>query len=334
MIINYITNTRKGLKVGERNQALGVVDALRAVHKDAIMLEYDIGDIARLAEVLTKYDKEKHIVIGVSDSGVQAFSHLPVIKNSTAILMGHEVPEHAETVADKIHILAVPGHVTHCPDMKGVIIVRTDGVSNTMTAEKAAYACRDWMHKFAVGRGQPVVVAMLGGTVDGKDYQPHEAERMAEYIAEKAREKGAYIIATNSPRSNPHDTEVFTRTLSSSGCDNAFFPFDMKNQNNETPYRAMVGLVAKSPENRIVMTGDSVSMPCEIARVVPPRQMYLYPVSNINRQNQEFMEWMYRNGRAGRVNTAGFTEEYVPSLQVLDTMDAAGQIAQAMLSIM
>jgi mitochondrial fission protein ELM1 len=106
----------------------------------------------------------------------------------------------------------------------------------------------------------------------------------------------------------------------------------MKNQNNETPYRALVGMAAKAPQNRIVITSDSVSMPCEIARIVPSQQIYLYPVSNLNRQNREFVRWMYATGRAGKVNAEHGTEEYLPG-PVHSLMEAAGQIAQAALQI-
>jgi len=328
MHIHYITNTRGGLKVGERNQALGVVDALRATHEDAIILEHDVSETVRLNEILHKFDKEQHIIIGVSDSGVKAFSALSASKRYIAVLIGHEVPEYQELVADKISILAIPSYVGDCPaELKGIKIVRTDGVAHTMTVEKARRAYHDWKGRFPIAGNQPVVVAMLGGTVDGHDLQPAEAERMAEYIAYKAKKMDAYVLASNSPRSTPHDTESFTRTLSDSGCDNVFFPFTVKNQNNETPYRAMVGLAARSPENRVIITGDSVSMPCEIARVVPPEQIAIYPVSNLNRQNKEFIEWMHDSGRAGRVDTGNFTEDYMP-YPALPPMDAAGQIAR------
>ena len=94
----------------------------------------------------------------------------------------------------------------------------------------------------------------------------------------------------------------------------------------------MVGIAAKSPQNRIIITSDSVSMPCEIARIVPPEQIYLYPVSNLNRQNEEFVRWMYATGRAGKVNTEYFREEYQPG-PVRPLMNAAGQIADAVLRI-
>ncbi len=331
MHIHYITNTRNGLKVGERNQALGVVDALRVSYPDAIILEHDVSEIGHLNVILQKFNTEQHVIIGVSDSGVQAFSQLPAGKRHVGVLIGHETPEYLETVADKISILAIPSYVEHCPAaVTGVNIIRTDGVANTMTVERVASAYRDWQDKFLVDKDQPVIVAMLGGAVDGRDFLPEEAEKMAEYIAQLAKRTGAYILASNSPRTRLQDTEAFTDILNRSGYDNVFFPFYMKNQNNETPYRAMVGMATKDPRNRIIITSDSVSMPCEIARVVPSEQIYLYPVSNLNRQNREFVRWMCVTGRARKVDAEHFTEEHLPGPPT-PLMDAAGQIARAVL---
>lgn len=335
MIISYITNTRHGLKIGERNQALGVVDALREEYKNAILLEHDVSEMGRLYGVLQKYSMNQHIIIGVSDSGIKAFAPLPPLTNYIAVLIGHEVPDYIEAVAGKINVLAVPGYTAQCPQRLGnAKIVRTDGVSNTMTPEKAERALKDWAHKFPVKEGQPVIVAMLGGSVDGKDFQPHEASRMAEYVVKKAKETGAYVLASNSPRTRSQDTEAFTQILSHSGCDNVFFPFSMKNQNNETPYRAMVGMAAINPLNRIIVTGDSVSMPCEIARVVSPPQFFIYPVSNGNRQNREFVEWMVMGGRAGIIQPADLDEKNASLAGGPARMDAARQIAHAVLSMM
>lgn len=335
MIISYITNTRNGLKIGERNQALGVVDALREVHKHAILLEHDIGEMGRLYGILKKYNMNQHIIIGVSDSGVKAFAPLPALSNYVAVLIGHEVPQDVEALAGKISVLAIPGYAADCPRQLGKVrIVRTDGVANTMSAEKSELALRDWAHKFPVKEGQPVIVAMLGGTVDGEDFQAHEATDMAEYVVKKAKETGAYVLASNSPRTQPRDTEAFTGVLSRSGCGNAFFPFSMKNQNNETPYRAMVGMVAGNPQSSIIVTGDSVSMPCEIATIVPSAQMTIYPVSNGNRQNREFIEWMIAGGHAGLIEPGKFCEKRISLAAAPGRMNAARQIAQEILSIM
>lgn len=334
MHIHYITNTRNGLKIGERNQALGVVDALRDIYPGAILLEYDVSEIARLNLVLQKFPENKHIIIGVSDSGVKVFSGMQKNNNCISVLIGHEVPEYMETIVSNINILAIPEYVKNCPEnIPGVDIIRTCGVANTMTPQKAKSAYLDWKDKFPLDANQTVIVAMLGGAVDGHDLFPGEAGRMAEYVVSKAKKTGAYIIATSSPRSKPADTEDFTTTISNSGCGNVFFPFSIKNQNNETPYRAMVGIVARNPDNLMVVSGDSVSMPCEIARVLKPQQIYLYRVSNLNQQNKEFIEWMCKEGMAGIVNDTGinFVEDYLPK-QNLFCLDAGRQIAEAVLS--
>lgn len=335
MHIHYITNTRQGLKIGERNQALGVVDVLRERFPDAIILEHDVSDAGRIAAIIAKYEGG-HIVIGVSDAGVQAFSQLPTPQRHIAVLIGHEVPHGLEVVQDKITVLAIPEYDQRCPTAFGkTVIVRTDGVSNTMTQEKAARAYQDWKSRFAFASNQPLISVMLGGRVDGKDMQPGETAKLAEYVVMQAKAAGAYVIATNSPRSAISDTQEFLSVLYGSGCGMLFFPFHMKNQNNETPYRAMVGAVAASVHNRILVSGDSVSMPCEIARVVQPQQLLLYRVSNMNPQNTAFMEWMQAMGRAGVVepSDSGFTERPYAAGGTLRTMDAGRRIAHAVAQI-
>ncbi|HEU5048008.1 MAG TPA: ELM1/GtrOC1 family putative glycosyltransferase [Rickettsiales bacterium] len=335
MHIHYITNTRQGLKIGERNQALGVVDALRERFQDAIILEHDVSDVGRIEAIIERYSGQ-HIVIGVSDAGVQAFSQLPKPMRHIAVLIGHEVPDGLESVQDKITVLAVPAYDQRCPETFGkAIIVRTDGVANTMTKEKADLAYQDWKNRFTFAPDQPVIAVMLGGKVDGRNMQRGETAKMAEYVAQQAKASGAYVIATNSPRSAISDTQEFLSVLYGSGCGMLFFPFHMKNQNNETPYRAMVGAVASSPHNRIVVSGDSVSMPCEIARVVEPSQLFLYRVSNMNPQNMAFMEWMRDTGRAGIIESSGdgFTEWPYAMVAASRTMDAGRRIAHAVAEI-
>jgi mitochondrial fission protein ELM1 len=202
-----------------------------------------------------------------------------------------------------------------------------------MSAAKAESAYKAWQGKFTIKDNQPAIVALLGGTVDGKGYLLGEARSIAEYVAGKARQVGAYVLFSNSPRSSPQDTQDFMDVLCNAGCENAFFPFDIKNQNNETPYRAMLGMVARNPANAIIVTGDSVSMPCEIAKVVPPQQIYIYPVSCQNQQNNEFVTWMACSGRAAVVNTKEGMEKRVSGTMAKSTMDAAGQVADVVLEL-
>lgn len=334
MHIHYITNTRNGLKIGERNQALGVVDALRVHYKGAILLEHDVSGAARLREILSHYTNKLHIIIGVSESGIEAFSSLFPTNDHITVLLGHEVPDNLQMVADKVNILAIPRYVTDCPSyIEGVTIIRTNGVANTMSTEKVAAAYASWRERFPVESNRPVLVALLGGMVDGKDYLPGEVVKIAEHIIGKAKQMGAYVLCSNSPRTSRQNMQDFMDMLSGSGCESAFFPFDVKHQNHETPYRALLGMVAANPVNVIVATGDSVSMPCEIASVVPPEQIYLYPVSSQNRQNNEFVDWMVRSGRAGVVEPDSRMEKRALRAEVQPTMDASGQVADAVLEL-
>jgi mitochondrial fission protein ELM1 len=332
MDISYITHTRNGLNIGARNQALGVVEALarncgRPGEKVTVR-EYDVSEMPALAATLGKStDRFSQVVIGVGDEGVKAFAQLPDNAGYTSVLIGHEVPKAIASVSGKTDLLAVPEHVTDLPELKGVRVIRTAGVSHTMTAEKADAAFAQWKNKFAKSADQPVITVMLGGEVDGKHFDREEVRRLGQYVAQKAKSLNAYVLATSSPRAQPEAIAAFNQGLHEQSCDSAFFPF--AKHKDEVPYQALLGAVRAHPGSMVIATGDSVSMPCEAASVLQPEQLTIVHVSNENPQNRNFVEWMNRHGHAAvaEFTASGVAEKPAQDVAERKPLNAAQWIA-------
>jgi len=331
--IHFISNVRQGKHIGSRNQALGVIEALQKLIPKVEIHEYDIHDLAKLQQSLQS--SEKQILITVGNDGTKALKELPKKPGYISILLGHEVPRGIKEVKDAVNILAIPEHITDYKEITGIKCIRTHGVSHAMTKEKAAAALEQWRDKFPGNRWPPAVVVMLGGIVDGVNYDPREAFLLGRYAVKKAKEVGAMILATSSPRAEKAAIELLTDALEQADYPAAFFPcgsaFD------ETAFQAMVGLVAENPKSSVIVSGDSVSMPCEAASIVAPHQLIICSMSNENEQNQNFVEWMHREGRAKIIESSPKSHKILvrPLVKNLSPkpLDATRQVAEAVLNL-
>ncbi len=327
--IHFISNVSQGKHIGSRNQALGLAEALQKQNPKAKIHEYDLHDLAELKQSLKSSGKQ--ILITVGNDGAAALKEMPKKMGYISILLGHEIPRGIEKIEDAVDILAIPEHITDYKEIPGIKCIRTHGVSHAMTKEKAASALEKWRNKFPGNRWPPAIIVMLGGVVDGVDYDPREAFLLGRYAVKKAKEVGAMILATSSPRAEKTAIELLTSALEQEDCPAAFFPcggaFD------ESPFQAMIGLAAENPKSRIIVSGDSVSMPCEAASVVAPHQLIICSMSNENEQNRNFVEWMHREGRAKIIESSPKSHKILIRPLVENPLpaplDAASQIAEA-----
>jgi len=327
--IHFISNVRQGKNIGSRNQALGLAEVLQKLHPTAEIYEYDLHDLATLHQSLLK-PSGNQILITVGNDGVTALQAMPKNRQHISLLLGHEVPRGIEAIKDAVDILALPEHITDYQEIRGIKCVRTHGVSHAMTKEKVADALTKWRDKFPGNRWPPAVIVMLGGTVDGVNYDPREAYLLGRYTVKKAKGIGAMILATSSPRAEKPAIEMLTDALAQRDCPAAFFPYGGL---DESPFQAMIGLVAENPKSRIIVSGDSVSMPCEAANIVAPAQLIICSMSNENEQNRNFVEWMHREGRAKIIESSPESHKILVRPLVENpsptALDAARQIAAA-----
>lgn len=333
--VSFVSNISKGTNIGARNQALGVIEAMRRMYDtfgaELDIVEYDLHRLDNLkAFTGSALSDPPPVMITVGNDGVDALKRVPRPRTYFTVLLGHEVPQNLEKASDVVDILAIPEHITDYQEFENIHCIRTQGVSHAITRDKVTKALSRWKDKMVGSDDRPVVVVMIGGSVDDKHYDPQETFLLGKYALEKATAIDGRIIATNSPRTSAEALEAFSNATENSGRTCMFLP--CTGNTDASPFQAMLGLVAGNSRSCVIVTGDSVSMPCEAGSIVLPSQLVVFSVSNQNAQNTNFVNWMHEKGRAEVIGYDAASNSLVklPERQLSPVaLDAPLQIAEA-----
>ena len=129
-----------------------------------------------------------------------------------------------------------------------------------------AGAARAWSAEFAA-LNRPISAVMLGGPTKSLRFDGPTALALADGLAAMAARDGGTIIATTSRRTPSAVAEALAAALPPSA---RLYPWVSDGRRN--PYTALLGLA-----DRFVVTGDSVSMLIEVARLGRPLAIYPLP---------------------------------------------------------
>ena len=152
---------------------------------------------------------------------------------------------------------------------------------------RAAEAWRDRLAPLP----RPLIGVLVGGPTNPFIFNADVVERMLA-IARDVREKGGTPYFTTSPRTPPEFTAAMQSRLPAG---TPFFAWQKDAPDN--PYRALLGL-----GDGFVVTGDSVSMLVEVAKLERPLAIFGLPMSWLGRLDQyrrNAARWLYQPDRGG-----------------------------------
>ncbi len=147
-------------------------------------------------------------------------------------------------------IIAVPKHDKD--KIKGKNVMYTTGSPHRITKEKLSEAKEQWQPHFA-GLKAPYTAVIIGGSIKGKAFSLENAFALGRAVRSFAEKVGGSLLITDSKRTGKEAEAVIM---------NEFKDFSkhtyLWGDKSENPY---MGYLACA--DRIIVTGDSVSMCCE-----------------------------------------------------------------------
>ncbi len=152
--------------------------------------------------------------------------------------------------------LIITSALFHLPDHPNILklglpLMRYD-------AERIATAADEWKARFADLK-RPLTAVLIGGPEDPFRFDAVTARRLLERAANLPGETGTLVIVT-SRRTPPDIVEALSSNLPLNG---HMYPWTADQRMN--PYAALLGIA-----DRFIVTGDSISMMVEVARLRKP----------------------------------------------------------------
>jgi mitochondrial fission protein ELM1 len=171
---------------------------------------------------------------------------------------------------DHFDIVVVPRH----DRLRGPNVLTTLGALHRVTPEAIAVAGAHFGPR--LNRLQrPRVAVLIGGTSKTHRMSPAAAERLASELACLATERGAGLMITVSRRTGAENESLLRRRLA------ALPSMEFWDGSGENPY---LGYLASA--DFILVTNDSVSMPCEAAATGKP--IYILPLEGGSAKFERF----------------------------------------------
>ena len=132
-----------------------------------------------------------------------------------------------------------------------------------VSADRLAAAGARWQRRLA-GLPRPLVTVLVGGSSGPYVFDQVAAARLGREASALARELGGSVLVTTSARTPPAAAEALAAAIDAPGFVHRWAPGDRDN-----PYFGMLALA-----DRIVVTGDSISMIAEACATGKPVQLF------------------------------------------------------------
>lgn len=126
--------------------------------------------------------------------------------------------------------------------------------------EEVARAADQWRDRLA-SMPRPLTAVLVGGATKPFRFEPEDARELLRQVLRASEEQGSFFITT-SRRTSEAATNALAESLPANG---RLFRWQQKTEADENPYLPLLGLA-----DRFVVTGDSISMMVEVARLGKP----------------------------------------------------------------
>jgi mitochondrial fission protein ELM1 len=155
---------------------------------------------------------------------------------------------------------------------------------------EVARAADEWRERLA-DLPRPLVGILVGGPTNPFAFTPRVERDLVELARDVVEKQGGTPYVTTSPRTPPRTVGVLKDSLP----EGARF-FEWRRGAPDNPYRALLGLA-----DGFVVTGDSISMLVEVAKLGKPLAIYPLPYAwlhKLDRLRRSGARWLYREGDA------------------------------------
>ena len=194
--------------------------------------------------------------------------------------------------APDFDLIAVPRHDCELPGGDGANILRITGAPHRLTGAKLAAAAETWSPRFRHLK-RPFVAVMVGGATHSRPFPTHFAADLGRRAAAMAGDLGGSVLLTTSRRTGGDAEAALLANIPEPR--HAF----LWSQGGENPYLGYLALA-----DRIVVTGDSVSMCSEASAAGKPVHIYA-PPDLVGAKHARLHRELYGLGVATPLENAG-----------------------------
>lgn len=299
--------------MGEYNQAQGIKNKLKnlLVYQNTTVIEKEWPEtkmVLMLKETIKKNKQDYHIVLGMGSHGLamlREISNESSHENIITIWAGHQIFAELDDGINLFNLITLPSYAVNDDFQRKFThsktkLVKTYSVAHNMDYQQLDSELKQW--KTMIPKAKHYMGVVLGGDADEKNgtircFEPNEAIKLANTLIALNKENPTFFLITNSNRTgryhpetkeiiNYHTENVADQTsqallnaLNKASIAYQFFNYTI---NQVSAYKAILGQIKQSPQNAILVTGDSSMMISEIVDLLPDNAIYIAKISSMN----------------------------------------------------
>ena len=315
--------------LGDRDQIEGVAQRLSAQCS-----AFPIHTVVRINLAIEALPSVRAPSVVIS-SGMYGLAALPLIKRqspeSVTLWVGHQALDGLAQQVKQAHypegidVIAVPATALEATQavrlaQGGSCVLRTQGVSHTMTTARAL-AAYDAAAEL-IPRAARYLLVVLGGDVQTSDgqswryYRVADAHALADEVARRVARAPAIVLVTNGPRTGKFDpdtgaerlqvhrlgsadpvTHAFMQRLQLHAVEGVLYDFQ-----HATPARvgldALFGALLMHPGSQALLAGESSSMLAQARAVLPAGSVMVFAHGALGATHQRELNALQRQGVA------------------------------------
>ena len=195
-------------------------------------------------------------------------------------------------------LIAVPRHDGALPGGDAANILRITGAPHRMTTERLAAAAADWSARFNT-LSRPLVAVMVGGATHSRPFPAPRAADLGRRVAELVAQVGGSVLLTTSRRTGAAAEAALLANIPEPR--HVFLWSRTRENQGDNPYQGYLALA-----DRIVVTGDSVSMCSEACATGKPVHIYA-PAEMVGAKHARLHRELYNLGLATPLDAPAVT---------------------------
>ncbi|MHB1207774.1 MAG: mitochondrial fission ELM1 family protein [Rhodospirillaceae bacterium] len=224
--------------------------------------------------------------------------------------------------AADVDLIAVPRHDGAFPGGDAANVLRITGAPHRMTADRLAAAAENWSPRFNM-LSRPFIAVMVGGATHSRPFPAPLAADLGRRAAELAAQVGGSILLTTSRRTGAAAEAALLAAIPEP---RYVFLWSRDRENkDDNPYQGYLALA-----DRIVVTGDSVSMCSEACATGKPVHIYA-PADMVGAKHARLHRELYDLGLAMPLDTPPVTQGRPQGKQLNAARDVALAIEERFL---
>lgn len=310
-------------RMGSVGQAKGIMQALDPEKYEIIEKKIEYNSLSGLPNLIrgksligiSKASKEglkapyPDLVVSISRRTVPIARHIKqASKGKTkAIQLMHP----GNIGINDFELIFVPEHDRHKKQCKNIVYLT--GCPHRVTEKALAEGAEKWAETFK-DLPRPLTAVMIGGAIKGKPFALENAQKLGQEIKDLKQKIGGSLLITNSKRTGEEASRIIMDSIKEIPAYTYLW-----GEKKENPIMGFWALA-----DNIVVTGDSVSMPCECCGSGKP--VYIFTGKDwLTSKHERFVKSLVDGEYAALFGKDGFLD-FQPKQRLNPSTEVAAEI--------